>query len=375
MSEKIGRNDPCWCGSGKKYKKCHYRRDKQEPVTLQAVTEYLKKNHSKAECLHPDAPAKCSGQIIKAHTVQRSGGLTQIAVDGHVYTPYAVTPSFDGVFKIRRTGISRASTFTGFCSYHDNLMFGPIEKQKIEFTNEQIFLLAFRALSKELFIKRRVHESMPFGKKLDSGKDILTQMHIQSDLSDFKLGTDAALADLEYEKARLDKAYSERNYSAMSFYLVEFNTIPDLVCSATYSPHYDFNGNIVQDLMKITLEQERADSLTFSLLPNENEGFALFSWFGDSVSNTEFIKTLHALDDNAIPHAILRFVLGQFENVYISPEWWESQTQDARDSILKRYQSTVDLYAPVDTKRFVDDGVHIINWQVKQRRHNLQLGN
>ena len=21
--EKIGRNDPCWCGSGKKFKKCH----------------------------------------------------------------------------------------------------------------------------------------------------------------------------------------------------------------------------------------------------------------------------------------------------------------------------------------------------------------
>ena len=22
-NESIGRNDPCWCGSGKKYKKCH----------------------------------------------------------------------------------------------------------------------------------------------------------------------------------------------------------------------------------------------------------------------------------------------------------------------------------------------------------------
>jgi preprotein translocase subunit SecA len=21
--ERIGRNDPCWCGSGKKFKKCH----------------------------------------------------------------------------------------------------------------------------------------------------------------------------------------------------------------------------------------------------------------------------------------------------------------------------------------------------------------
>jgi len=22
-NDQIGRNDPCWCGSGKKYKKCH----------------------------------------------------------------------------------------------------------------------------------------------------------------------------------------------------------------------------------------------------------------------------------------------------------------------------------------------------------------
>ncbi|MCB9438162.1 MAG: preprotein translocase subunit SecA [Anaerolineales bacterium] len=26
-AEKLGRNDPCWCGSGKKYKHCHYRED------------------------------------------------------------------------------------------------------------------------------------------------------------------------------------------------------------------------------------------------------------------------------------------------------------------------------------------------------------
>jgi uncharacterized protein YecA (UPF0149 family) len=26
---KVGRNDPCWCKSGKKYKNCHYLWDKQ----------------------------------------------------------------------------------------------------------------------------------------------------------------------------------------------------------------------------------------------------------------------------------------------------------------------------------------------------------
>jgi preprotein translocase subunit SecA len=26
---KLGRNDPCWCGSGKKYKYCHLRKDRE----------------------------------------------------------------------------------------------------------------------------------------------------------------------------------------------------------------------------------------------------------------------------------------------------------------------------------------------------------
>jgi hypothetical protein len=28
----LGRNDPCWCGSGKKYKKCHSKSDELKRV-------------------------------------------------------------------------------------------------------------------------------------------------------------------------------------------------------------------------------------------------------------------------------------------------------------------------------------------------------
>jgi uncharacterized protein YecA (UPF0149 family) len=28
-SVKPGRNEPCWCGSGKKYKKCHFLEDEK----------------------------------------------------------------------------------------------------------------------------------------------------------------------------------------------------------------------------------------------------------------------------------------------------------------------------------------------------------
>ncbi len=26
----LGRNDPCWCGSGQKYKRCHWEKDQKK---------------------------------------------------------------------------------------------------------------------------------------------------------------------------------------------------------------------------------------------------------------------------------------------------------------------------------------------------------
>ena len=34
----LGRNDPCWCGSGKKYKKCHMESDEKKRSKQRAAT-------------------------------------------------------------------------------------------------------------------------------------------------------------------------------------------------------------------------------------------------------------------------------------------------------------------------------------------------
>jgi hypothetical protein len=34
----LGRNDPCWCGSGKKYKKCHMESDERKRTRTRAET-------------------------------------------------------------------------------------------------------------------------------------------------------------------------------------------------------------------------------------------------------------------------------------------------------------------------------------------------
>jgi uncharacterized protein YecA (UPF0149 family) len=32
-----GRNEPCWCGSGRKYKKCHQSKDREEAAKACAI--------------------------------------------------------------------------------------------------------------------------------------------------------------------------------------------------------------------------------------------------------------------------------------------------------------------------------------------------
>ncbi len=53
-SAKIGRNDPCWCGSGKKYKKCHLASDRLGKTSPPAVA-------------HPVAPPVTAPKIKKTH--------------------------------------------------------------------------------------------------------------------------------------------------------------------------------------------------------------------------------------------------------------------------------------------------------------------
>jgi hypothetical protein len=54
-SNKIGRNDPCWCRSGKKYKHCHKDRASQARPNPYEFAAQMQKLFTEGRCLHPDA--------------------------------------------------------------------------------------------------------------------------------------------------------------------------------------------------------------------------------------------------------------------------------------------------------------------------------
>ncbi|MDX8519001.1 SEC-C metal-binding domain-containing protein [Mesorhizobium dulcispinae] len=70
----LGRNDPCWCGSGQKYKKCHLNRSLQEKGNPWDAVAANKKGFTRRNAalkVLGSAPARArSSRLIPFHAVQ-----------------------------------------------------------------------------------------------------------------------------------------------------------------------------------------------------------------------------------------------------------------------------------------------------------------
>ena len=102
MSKKIGRNDPCPCGSGQKYKKCCLGKEDNpeysDPSKIPMIYKSLRKEARFKECIHPNR-SECSEKIISAHSIQNNKILAKISDNGKVFMP---CPKPDLMFTIQK---------------------------------------------------------------------------------------------------------------------------------------------------------------------------------------------------------------------------------------------------------------------------------
>ena len=181
--ETMDRNRPCWCMSGKKWKKCHRNRETKSRLPESALHAEWYKQAELALCMHPDAPKGCSVGAIRAHTVQRATALKSISEQNHVLSGRDNRPGKTSEFRLERIGINSASTFKGFCSLHDNHSFREIDNLK-ELSDWTIFLLGYRALAYELYMKMVSLPTIEFYRDhLDSGMPFQRQAAIQQYLN------------------------------------------------------------------------------------------------------------------------------------------------------------------------------------------------
>jgi hypothetical protein len=165
MSMKVARNDPCWCGSGRKFKRCHLKRDQLAPFTIEEISRGQKTAASLRLCLAEKFDAEpCRGGIVKPHSLSRKASLERISRKQHVYGFRGSIMDFrrsGGIIRPRLVGIREASTFTGFCQAHDCRIFKKVDAEPLVPTKQQIGLLSYRALCREIMWKSVLGRTAP----------------------------------------------------------------------------------------------------------------------------------------------------------------------------------------------------------------------
>lgn len=338
---KMGRNEPCWCGSGKKWKKCHKDRHLQEEIPIGKLVNDINQQNQKGVCLHPNSSKEnCSKGVIKAHTVQRSGGLKAIAENGHVISPkkgYENIFRNEGEIKPDKIGVGNASTFMGFCSTHDNSLFEPIEKKDFHLNHEAAFLLAFRALAYEYLTKLNSVKMVELQRELDRGKDFYTQVAIQQHLHLFLAGSRRGIKDLEEWKGVYDKKFRASDFDSMPHYAIEFNGVLPLVCSGGFYPEVDFNGN---QLQLISRGNSSFEHVFFNISAIGSKSFLVFAWVGSKDGPAEhFVRSFMSLRKKEKANAALILAVEQLENTYFKPSWWNGLSYIHKQHLINRMRS------------------------------------
>ncbi|MEI6578546.1 MAG: SEC-C metal-binding domain-containing protein [Eubacteriales bacterium] len=324
MTKKVGRNDPCPCGSGKKYKKCCFGAKDDPAFTnpanfLQSYKSIRKESRIK-QCLYPDH-SQCSEQIISAHSIQNNKILRKIASDGQVFMP---CPKAENPFAVvTKYGRKEASVFTGFCSNHDKIVFQPIDDSDFTGTEKQIFLYIYRCFAIEYHKKQEV-----FRMESSIYKKRPSLINAPGFESPFK-GMELAINDFKIEKEVFDEALLSGNYNVLTSFVWKFEGLSNFAGSGFEAPTTDLKGTTIQNLLDFS---KTVGHIFVSVFPENDSVYAIIAWIKkyDTLfaSIEEQLSQLTYEEKKCYINNTLPIIS---ENIAINPESWSRWDKGQKD--------------------------------------------
>lgn len=340
-----------------------FERDPMRDIEhLQIMLERKRRAFARKYCLHPKAPVGCSRKIAAAHSVQRAILKKHIARGGHVVQIKA-SVHVDPVGMLwapERVGVNEATTFFGFCATHDAELFRPLESSAFCFERDQIALLGYRAVCRELYQKQA---------EIASAEAVRSYVTVNPRIIglEAKLRRDDALrmgrinAQINLMNARNAYCSMISDATQLRYYAVEFTSPPVCLCSVAFLPEWDFEGRCLQDLRFV----EEFKPICFSAWVSGDRAAAVFCWHesADSIC-TPFVDSLRRIPRDRIANRILAMTFEFSENVVFREDWWESIAETDRQRIVARAPSGVGDFERV-AGCLTDDGLSAISSEIK----------
>lgn len=331
--KKISRNDPCWCGSEKKYKKCHLGRESGKPHN---TNSYINKTYQTLSRYEQCLGDSCSEKVIQAHSIQKARELKKIMDSTHhVLTFTREKPIPDKI------GWNQASTFKGFCKKHDEI-FSLIEKQLFIPELKQCALLSYRGLCTELHKKKAVKNSENHLRDVDRGQNKSTQFIIQTEKINPSIqGTHAGISDAEILKLIYEESLKTDYYEALKFLVISYKDPFHFAFNGGFTPQFNVCGEMIQDLSNLS---EVMDIMLISNIIGKDLNYILLAWKSDSKPCNAFIDSLTQYDLTKLSTILMGIILTYIENFFFSESWWKSFSVMKRDKILRLVNSQYPSY-------------------------------
>lgn len=287
--DKIGRNELCPCGSNKKFKKCHINSKDKEIYTgkrQSALMINMWRKSGQEECMFKGDDNNCTNNIIGAHSIQNNGVISRLAEDGHVLMPISDFNN-NGIpnASLKKISRNKATTFTGFCHYHDNKVFKEIDTNSYQNSKKQNFLFAYRSFAKEYYEKYR---QLTFYRKIFSyyPNKCMENNFISSAIMPSLTSHNDNLIDLEL----FNKSFLVSNYDILDTVNFKLNYEVNFATSAMFEMDYDFEDNMIYDLHDFS-DNNKPPKLFLNIFPEKGTTWIIISCF-----KTEYQKYENVFD-------------------------------------------------------------------------------
>lgn len=290
------------------------------------VNTIVKKERYIKQCLHPNQN-ECSGGIIKAHAIQNNRILCRVAENGYVIT---LDGTSNLIFQDAQTkGRKIATVFSGFCSYHDKILFQDIEDRNFIATEKQIFLFTYRTMawhfhkkqeedkSTQIFIKNMFDNGFPLP---DTDESRLLQN-----------GLSLGLADNAIKKKILDAALLNGDYDSVCSCVWELPYEVQFAVSMQYEPSFDILGKPIGDCKS----EECLPSIFLNIFPTDGKSFCIWSWLAvDNDIFSPFAEQFMTLDVIDRENYLNNKLPAWTDSIVISPTLWKKWGEKVQQALI-----------------------------------------
>lgn len=329
---KINNSEPCLCGSGKKFKECckskiftsstpYSEEILNNPQRINAILQKILDSTDFKVCMYPEK-SQCKMPIKNAHTLQNNGVLSTISESGHVMITDILDKVRNGSI-LKKVSKNKATTFYGFCEYHDTYLFQDIEIKEYNNEIKQNFLYAYRMVAQEYHKKERTISSIQ-----NCIKDNPSILQSSILVENYRM-MDLARGDVRELMNIFNEAFVSQNFDILHSYVYKFNQQYQFAVTTMYVPASTLDGEEIVDIY--SKEKDRLPSAFLTVIPTNNCSYFIMSCLKiDYPKIIKYFDEIENLEENKLK-CFLNWTLPTYsENIILSPKLWDSWNAESK---------------------------------------------